>query len=99
MYVYSEIIWTSSLYPFYRLVRGKAVLDLKNRAQYKTNSTYIFEGEIVDADALGNIVYGYIGEYLGIPRWVLLSGGGFDQTVTGTASEEFYEYNFDDPKG
>ena len=94
----SKTLWVLNIPLFYFLVKNSAELDLKNRARYKTNSTYIFEDEIVDADALGNFVYGYLGKVFGFSDNILFQGGGFAQTAAGTSYNEFKDYNYDDPK-
>lgn len=94
----SKTLWILNIPLFYFLVKNSAELDLKNRARYKTNSTYIFEDEIVDADALGNFVYGYLGKVFGFSDNILFQGGGFAQTAAGTSDNEFKDYNYDDPK-
>ena len=71
-------------------MQNNGELDLKNLSAYQTNATYVFDGEIVDRDALGNITYGYFGRYLGIPTIALLGGAGFAQYQAGTSSSEYF---------
>ena len=82
--------WIINLPLFYSVVQNNGELDLKNLSAYKTNATYIFDGEIVDRDALGNITYGYFGRHLGIPTIVLLFGGGYAQYQAGTSDLKFF---------
>ena len=58
----------------------------------------IYNGEIVSRDALGNIAFGHLGEYLGFPDAVLALGAGIAQLSEGTAKPEFYATLFDDPR-
>ena len=50
--------WAGNLVDFYELVRNKGEMDLKNQPEWQS-SAYIFDGEIVSQDTLGNINYGY----------------------------------------
>ncbi len=77
--------WIINLPLFYSVVQNNGELDLKNLSAYQTNATYIFDGEIVDRDALGNITYGYFRRYLGMPTTVLLAGAGYAQGKAGTS--------------
>lgn len=83
---------------FYGLVKNNGELDLKNREAYKTNSTYILNGTIVDRDALGNYTYGYFGRYIGIPANTLLAMGGYAQIQANTSSPDFINTFGDDPR-
>ena len=90
--------WIINLSLFYSVVQNNGELDLKNLSAYKTNATYIFDGEIVDRDALGNITYGDFGRHLGIPTIVLLFGGGYAQYQAGTSDLKFFFSYGDDPR-
>ncbi len=75
----SQRHWAKNIFFFKDIVSNGGELDLKNREPYKNNSGFIFDGEIVDQDALGNITYGYFGKYLGIPDSFLFAGAGYGQ--------------------
>lgn len=87
-----------SLPTFYELVKNQGRLDLKNRDSFKTNSTYVFKGKLVDADYLGNFVYGNIGRSFGVEEVILFSGAGYAQRQAGTSCHEFFRTYYDDPK-
>ena len=88
--------WAVNLLFFKNIVQNNGELDLKNRSAYQTNATYVFDGEIVDRDALGNITYGYFGRYLGIPITMLLAGAGYVQGQAGTAEWTYFNTYGDD---
>ena len=90
--------WIINLPLFYSVVQNNGELDLKNLSAYQTNATYIFDGEIVDRDALGNITYGYFGRYLGIPTPVLLFSAGYAQYQAGTSHRDYFWTSGDDPR-
>ena len=90
--------WAVNLLFFKNIVQNNGELDLKNRSAYQTNATYVFDGEIVDRDALGNITYGYFGRYLGIPITMLLAGAGYAQGQAGTAEWTYFNTYGDDPR-
>ena len=90
--------WIFNLLFFKNVVQNNGELDLKNLSAYQTNATYVFDGEIVDRDALGNITYGYFGRYLGIPTTFLLAGAGYAQGQAGTSEWGNFNTYGDDPR-
>lgn len=90
--------WIFNLLFFKSVVQNNGELDLKNLSAYQTNATYVFDGEIVDRDALGNITYGYFGRYLGIPTPVLLFSAGYAQYQAGTSRSDYFWTSGDDPR-
>ena len=90
--------WVLNLDFFKNVVNNNGELDLKNLSAYQTNATYVFDGEIVDRDALGNITYGYFGRYLRIPILFLLYGAGYAQYKAGTSNWDFFFSYGDDPR-
>ena len=89
--------WAENLGDFYQLVRNSGEMDLKNQPEWQ-NSAYIFDGEVVSQDALGNINYGYFGSYCNIPQSVLMAGAGYVQWRGGNWEWEFITTLFDDPR-
>ena len=85
------------LVAFYNLVKSGAEYDLKTKPEWQ-QSVYIYEGELVDKDALGNINYGYLGTYLCIPDILLLPLAGGAQVIGGTSELSYALSYFDDPK-
>ena len=65
---------------FRKEVQKGAPLDLKNQPEWY-HPLYIYEGEIVDVDALGNILYGVLGAYLDIDERMLLFGASVAQST------------------
>lgn len=70
---------------------------MKQQDEWSQSSLYIFNGEIVDKDAPGNIMYGYMGKAYGIPDMVLYGAAGYAQVSAGTSSFSFADSFFDDP--
>lgn len=89
--------WFENLLEFMKLVRNSGEMDLKNQPEWQ-HSAYIYDGELVDQDALGNINYGFFGRFCNIPEIVLLAGGGFAQVMAGTYDLEYWVTFFDDPR-
>ncbi len=89
--------WIENLPDFYELVRNSGEMDLKNQPEWQ-HSAYIFDGEVVDKDAMGNINYGYFGRHCNIPDIVLLGAAGVAQFMAGTYEWEFWFTFLDDPR-
>lgn len=90
--------WVENLPDFYRLVRGYGIMDLKNQPEW-AHSAYIYNGELVSQDALGNINYGYFGTFCNIPKMILIMGGGFAQWRSSrNVNLEFWYTLNDDPR-
>jgi len=90
--------WVENLKDFYLLVRGRGEMDLKAQPEWQ-HSAYIYDGEIVSQDALGNINYGYFGAFCNFPKSVLVAAGGFAQwRSSGNIELEFWYTLFDDPR-
>lgn len=83
---------------FYQLVRSGGKMDLKAQPEWQ-HSAYIYDGELVSQDALGNINYGYFGAFCNIPKLVLIFAGGFAQWRSSRNAElDFWYTFFDDPR-
>ena len=89
--------WAENLGDFYQLVRNRGKMDLKNQPEWQ-NSAFIFDGEIVSQDALGNINYGYFGKYCNFPDSVLIAAGGVAQILAGNSELENWYVFLDDPR-
>ncbi len=97
-YVYMhERTWMENLLEFKRLVQNSGDLDLKNQPEWQ-HSAFIYDGELLDQDALGNINYGFFGAYCNIPDSVLLACAGYAQIMAGTKELSFWSTFFDDPR-
>ena len=73
-------------------------MDLKNQPEWQ-RSAYIYNGELVSQDALGNINYGYFGTFCNFPKIVLIAAGGFAQyRSSGNVNLEFWYSLNDDPR-
>jgi len=91
-------LWVENLKEFYLLVRGHGEMDLKNQPEWK-HSAYIYNGELVSQDALGNINYGYFGTFCNFPKIVLIAAGGFAQWRSSRkVNLEFWYTLNDDPR-
>lgn len=91
------LIWTTYLTEFKENVENGGPWDLKQKDEWKNSSLYYFDGELVDKDAPGNIMYGYMGKAYGIPDDILYLAAGYAQLAAGTSKPEFLYSNFDDP--
>lgn len=89
--------WAENLIEFAKLVGNKREMDLKNQPEWQ-HSAYVFNGEIVDQDTLGNINYGYFGRHCNIPSIVLIAGAGVAQLFAGSSEIGFWFTLFDDPR-
>ena len=89
--------WVNNLLPFRRLVGNAAIMDLKNQPEWQ-HSACIYDGEIVDQDAMGNINYGFFGRHCNIPESVLIAGAGYAQISAGTSAWDFWITFGDDPR-
>ena len=89
--------WAENLANFYKLVRNSGEMDLKNQPEWQ-NSAFIYDGEIVSQDALGNINYGYFGKYCNFPDSVLIAAGGVAQLFAGHSKIEHIYAFLDDPR-
>ena len=93
----SELLWMGYLEEFYNSVKNGAKWDLKQKSKWQQSSLYYFDGELVDSDAPGNIMYGYMGKAYGIPDSVLHAGAGYAQISAGTSSWKWFATLGDDP--
>jgi len=89
--------WATNLLDFKNLVQNASVMDLKNQEEWQ-HSACIYDGEIVDQDAPGNINYGFFGTHCNIPETVLMIGGGYAQFMAGTSEPGFWVTFADDPR-
>lgn len=87
-----------SLWEFKQAVQNKSPGDLKNHDPYKNYSAFILDGEIVDRDALGNILYGFLGKYFEIPDNILYAAAGLAQRAAGTSNPDWRDSYYDDPR-
>lgn len=92
------LYWTTKLMEFKANVENKGIWDLKQLPEWQQSSLYYFNGELVDNDAPGNIMYGYIGKAYGIPNDVLYLGAGIAQIAADTSKAQWiYSGTGDDP--
>ena len=90
--------WITKLSEFKNNVQNKGIWDLKQKDDWQQSSLYYFDGELVDSDAPGNIMYGYMGKAYGIPDSILYYAAGYAQYKAGTSRQEwFYIGTGDDP--
>lgn len=89
--------WVENISDFVKLVDGGCKMDLKNQPEWQ-NSAFIYDGEVVSQDALGNINYGYFGKYCNFPDSVLMAAGGVAQLFAGHSKIEHIYVFFDDSR-
>ncbi len=92
-----KITWYKHLKEFKNKVENCGEYDLKQYDEWNDSSLYYFNGKLVDCDAPGNIMYGYLGRAYGIPKWILKMGAGYAQFRAGTAKLKWIFSAFDDP--
>jgi hypothetical protein len=63
---------------FHRLVKDHGILDLKRQPGWDSPK-FIYNGEVVNNDVPGNILYGYLGKHFDFPDTVLYAGAGYNQ--------------------
>lgn len=88
--------WLNNLLEFRNTVGLGMEMDLKNQPEWQ-HSAFIYDGEIIDQDAAGNINYGFFGTYCNIPESVLMVGAGYAQWRAGNTENEFWFTFFDAP--
>jgi hypothetical protein len=71
---------------------------LKNQEPFKSKLLFLYNGEVVDKDALGNILYGYLGKCYRIPDNILYLGAGYAQIKAKTQKFSWVTNYFDDPR-
>jgi len=89
--------WLNNLLEFRNTVGLGMEMDLKNQPEWQ-HSAFIYDGEIIDQDAAGNINYGFFGTHCNIPESVLMMGAGYAQWRAGNTENEFWFTFFDDPR-
>ena len=90
--------WFEILREFRNLVGNGGEMDLKNRPEWQ-KSAYVYDGELIAQDALGNINYGHFGMFCNIPKVILIYAAGLAQFIAhGDLKEEFWKAGFDDPR-
>ena len=63
---------------FYKLVDDGGVLDLKRQPGWGSPK-FVYDGEVVNNDVPGNVLYGYLGKHFDIPDSLLYFGAGSNQ--------------------
>ncbi len=84
---------------FYReQVTNNGPFDIKEWPEFRTHSFFLFNGEIVSRDVLGNILAGYLAKVCMLPDLELRLGAGINQ-ITKSESKREWLWNFgDDPR-
>ena len=91
-------LWISRLGEFKNKVQNKGPWDLKQKSEWNTASMYFFNGKLVDKDAPGNIMYGYMGKVYDIPDNILYLAASYAQLSAGTTTLQFIASTYgDDP--
>lgn len=88
---------SSILGTFAKRFRSGDKYDLKQWPEYKQHSLFIYDGELVSRDALGNIFYGYVTEACELPEFMRKAGAGIQQIKDGSRLKWANNY-FDDPR-
>ena len=83
--------WSENLGDFYQFVRNGSEMDVKNQSDWQ-HSAFIYDGELVDKDALGNINYGYFGKHCNIPEIVMIGAAGAAQILDNMDDDSLIDY-------
>jgi len=96
---YAIITWTDKMFgEYYSNVQNGGAWDLKQSSAWNNSSLHFFNGEIVDRDAPGNIMYGYMGISYCLPDIILYLGAAYAQLKAGTFRVSWLKSTFgDDP--
>ena len=91
---YSEGGATEGIMDYYseKLTTG-GPYDIKEWPEFQAHSLFIFKGEIVSRDALGNILAGYLAKVCYIMDFPLRVGAGLNQISNKTARWRWF-WNF-----
>lgn len=79
-------------------VKAQSSGDLKLYPEIKKHELFIYDGEIVNRDALGNIAFGHLGKQFGIPDDILTAAAGVAQILAKTSDWRWGLTAFDDPR-
>ena len=84
---------------FVEKVRPQGDWDFKSQKEWNLDpeTLYLYDGEILRYDDIGNIHYGYVGRVL-FSENILLMAGGAVQIYTKTSKLSYWNSNFDDPR-
>ena len=77
------------MFEFKDNVQSGGPWDLKRLGDWDNSSLYIFDGKLIDRDAPGNIMYGYMGYTYGFPDWVLYYAASLAQYMDGTVQAKW----------
>ena len=72
--------------------------DIKSWPEFQKHSFFVFRGELVSRDALGNILAGYLSKKCGCQYLMLKIGAGENQLKSRTAKGKWFWNFFDDPR-
>ena len=76
----SESDYINKIFRFKDEVKNGSPIDIKNRPEWY-KPLYIYNNEIIDLDALGNILFGVLGAYLNLSYAELYVGASAAQTM------------------
>ena len=83
---------------FRRMVTDHGPYDIKYWPEFQEHSFFIFDGEIVSRDDLGNILYGYLGKTRNYFGLTLEAFAGVNQAKKSKPRLEWIGSFFDDPR-
>ena len=93
-YVYAIKVFVENVRSF-----GKWDLKRKPEWQFEKDTTYIYNGIVLEQDEPGSIMFGYVGSAL-FDVFTLKVGAGLYQQYEGNSKEEWINWNYfgDEPK-
>ena len=72
------------MYTYFRnLVNNGKEYDIKEWDEFQAHGLFVYNGEVISRDALGNILYGYLGKACGFSDQELYTGANINQIAHG----------------
>ena len=90
--------WFNKVRYFRSLVKNGGPYDIKLWPEFQAHSLFIYNGEVVSRDALGNILYGYLGKTCDLSDTFLCFAAGVNQDFRSTSDVGWVTTWFDDPR-
>lgn len=81
---------------YYHMIGKNGPYEIKTQDDWMYRH-FIYEGELLEYDQPGNIVYGFLGLHMGYSEIELLMAAGAGQVLYSTSSLDYASTFFDDP--
>ena len=87
---------TDALWYFYEKETDGGEWDIKLTFRWTSSKLFVYNGELLNGQDLGNIHYGYVGSAV-FPSWILIPAAGINQIKKGFHID-YYSTFFDEPR-